>query len=663
MQSTERSIFDVVATGLIVIGPDRRVLHWNAWMVAASRRSAADAVGKPITEIFTELGSAVLPRAIDSALDDGVSTLLTHALHAEQLPLQTLAGRALLHDLMILPVGHAAGRRCIVQVADVTETTRRERFLRDRQNARYDALVASAPDAILNIDAAGLVQLANPAAERQFGYAAGDLVGARAALLFEVEHTWANIHAALSSANPPAHPTEVRVRLKNGSVRYFEVSAASWHDGTREFVTAIFRDVHDRRETEIALRDSERRARANATELVEVNAALKASGKKLNEMDRRKDEFLATLAHELRNPLAPLRNGLQLLKLAKEDTALIERTRRMMDMQLSQMVRLIDDLLDVSRINNDRMDLNKEVTTLDKVIRQAVETSQPLLDALQHNLTIDLPSHEVVLEADVVRLTQVFANLLNNSAKYTPRGGRISIEGRHRGTEVSVSITDNGIGIPKEMLPKVFDMFVQVDKSLERAQGGLGIGLSLVKRLVELHGGTVEGHSKGLGAGSKFVVRLPAAVESADVDAGENPVVAAESSKVHRILVADDNEDAATSLALILSMLGHETRTARNGLEALEIAEHFKPSVVLLDIGMPKLNGYDTARRLRQQPSEAPLLLIALTGWGQDEDRHRSTEAGFDAHLTKPVDIAEIQRLLAEKRTGRPRLAASRSTR
>ena len=651
MLKTERSILDVIAAGLIVVATDRSIADWNKWMVAASRRSAADVMGKPLRDVFAGERFEPLHRAIDSALVAGASTLLTNALHPNLLPLKTLVGQPLLHDVVILPMGGTASRGCVIQVTDVTEPTRRERFLRDRQNARYDALVESAPDVILNIDATGHIQLANPAAERQFGYSTAELVGALADRLFDGEGTWSRIRASIDSAGPTIRPVEVQVRLKNGAVRYFEVSAASWHDGLREFVTAIFRDVHDRRETDLALRESERRARENAAALAELNVALKASGKTLNEMDRRKDDFLATLAHELRNPLAPLRNGLQLLKLAKDDTALIERTRRMMDMQLSQMVRLIDDLLDVSRINKDRMDLNKEVTSLGKVIRQAVETSQPLLDALQHHLTIDLPAQDVILDADVVRLTQVFANLLNNAAKYTPPGGAISIEGRHDGGEVTVSIIDNGIGIPQEMLPKVFDIFMQVDKSLERAQGGLGIGLSLVKRLVELHGGRVEGHSRGLGAGSTFVVRLPAASSPAATaarDSRDSPATTLQ--PVRRILVADDNQDAAMSLAMILSMSGHETRTANDGLEAIEVAEHFQPDVVLLDIGMPKLNGYETARRLRQKARGDELLLIALTGWGQESDRLRSRAAGFDSHLIKPVDVAQIERLLAEKR-------------
>jgi signal transduction histidine kinase/ActR/RegA family two-component response regulator len=440
----------------------------------------------------------------------------------------------------------------------------------------------------------------------------------------------------------------VLVRRKDGTLRYFEVSAARWQDRTRTFITAILRDVNDRRDAEIALRKSERESRANAKALAELNEVLKESGKALNAVDRRKDEFLATLAHELRNPLAPLRNGLQLLKLAKDDAGLIERTRHMMDMQLGQLVRLIDDLLDVSRITNDRIALSKELTSLDKVIRQAIETSAPIIDAQQHKLSIDIPAHEITLDADVIRLTQVFANLLNNAAKYTPRGGTIQIRAEQRDDSVTVRIIDNGIGIPQEMLAKVFDMFMQVDNSLERSHGGLGIGLSLVKRLVTMHGGTVEARSKGTGAGSEFVVRLPRGTKPMAI---EEPHVrkadAAAKSIRRRVLVVDDNQDAATSLALILGLMGHETRTANDGIEAIAVADEFQPHAALLDIGMPKLNGYEAARRMRETEWGRQMLLVALTGWGQESDRLRSSNAGFDAHLIKPVDVAEIQRLLA----------------
>jgi PAS domain S-box-containing protein len=643
----EREILDAVAAGLIVIGTDRTIVYWNAWMAAASRCSVADVVGKRLEQVFPEAKLRVLGRAVESAIEAGASTLLTNALHPALLPLQTRAGRPLLHDVMVTP-GTAPRRECVVQVLDVTDSARRERFLRDRQNARYDALVESAPDVILNVDARGIIRLANPAAQQQFGYPKDELIGKNMSVLFQNQDAWSDIWTAVSSGVASRRPTEVLVRRKDGTVRYFEVSAALWKDGTRAFVTAILRDVNDRRDAEIALRKSERESRANAKALAELNEVLKESGKALNAMDRRKDEFLATLAHELRNPLAPLRNGLQLLKLAKDDAGMLERTRHMMDMQLAQMVRLIDDLLDVSRINNDRIALTKELTTLDKVIRQAIETSGPLIDAQQHKLTIDILSPEITIEGDVIRLTQVFANLLNNAAKYTPRDGNISIKAEQHGDSVAVHIIDDGIGIPQEMLGKIFDMFMQVDNSLDRAQGGLGIGLSLVKRLVQMHGGSVEAHSKGVGTGSEFVVRLPAASRppaANEAPAGEG--AAAEPIR-RRILVVDDNPDSATSLAMILSLLGHDTRTANDGVQALEVADDFRPDLALLDIGMPKLNGYETARRIRQTEWGRDMLLAALTGWGQEVDRLRSSDAGFDVHLIKPVNVTDIQRLLAK---------------
>jgi PAS domain S-box-containing protein len=651
----DHSILDGIAAGLIVLGTDRTIAHWNAWMASASRRSLATAVGKTLAQVFPDTTMGVLNSAIDSAFDAGASTLLTNALHSELLPLQTRARRPLLHDVIVSPVGDTQPRKCVIQVIDVTDSTRRERFLRDRQKARYDALVKSAPDVILNVDSDGIIRLANPAAVRQFGYSADELIGRETALLFETKSAWSDIWESVSAGTASTRPAEVQVRRKDGTLRYFEVSAARWQDGTRTFVTAILRDVTDRRDAELALRERDSQSRASAKALAELNEALEEKSKTLSEMDRRKDEFLATLAHELRNPLAPLRNGLQLLKLAKDDAGLVERTRHMMDLQLGQMVRLIDDLLDVGRITNDRIALTREKTSLDKIIRQAVETSGPLIHAQQHELTIDLPQREIGLDADVVRLTQVFANLLNNAAKYTPRSGSISITAEDHGDSVTVRVSDNGIGIPRELLPQVFEMFMQADKSLERAQGGLGIGLSLVKRLVEMHDGTVEAHSKGTGHGSVFVVRLPTANAAAVQEPPPVAEVHAAPSTGHRILVVDDNEDAATSLALLLRLMGHETRTANNGLDAIELADQFQPDVALLDIGMPKLNGYETARRMRQKTWGREMLLVALTGWGQEADRRRSSDAGFDSHLVKPVDVAEIERLLAASHS---RLAA-----
>jgi CheY-like chemotaxis protein len=270
-----------------------------------------------------------------------------------------------------------------------------------------------------------------------------------------------------------------------------------------------------------------------------------------------------------------------------------------------------------------------------------------LIHAQQHKLTIDLPAREIALEADVVRLTQVFANLLNNAAKYTPANGAISVNAEQQQDTVTVRVVDNGIGIPQELLPQVFEMFMQVDKSLERAQGGLGIGLSLVKRLVEMHGGTVAARSNGAGQGSEFIVRLPTIHASAGSELpARSEARATAAASGQRILVVDDNQDSATTLAMLLSLMGHETRTAHDGLEAIEVADEFHPNVALLDIGMPKLNGYETARRMREHAWGRQMLLVALTGWGQEADRRRSSDAGFNLHLVKPVDVADIQRLL-----------------
>ncbi|HEY2294650.1 MAG TPA: ATP-binding protein [Thermoanaerobaculia bacterium] len=366
----------------------------------------------------------------------------------------------------------------------------------------------------------------------------------------------------------------------------------------------------------------------------------------LRETDRRKDELLATLAHELRNPLAPIRNGLQILGLAKDSPEILEQARRMMERQLQQMVRLIDDLLDLSRISRGKIDLHRERADLAAVLHSALETSRPLIEQSGHHVDLDLPPAPVFVEADLTRLAQVFANLLNNAAKYTDKGGHIRIAVRPAGREVAVSVRDNGIGIPAAMLPRIFEMFTQVDRSLEKAHGGLGIGLSIVKRLVEMHGGTVEARSPGPGQGSEFVVRLPLLQDAAAEGRPESGEEKNGAPVRRRILVADDNADAAESLATLLALYGNEVRTARDGLEAVAAAAELRPDVILLDIGMPRLNGYDACRRIREQPWGRDAVIIALTGWGQEDDKRRSLEAGFDHHLVKPVEPAALVGLL-----------------
>ena len=366
----------------------------------------------------------------------------------------------------------------------------------------------------------------------------------------------------------------------------------------------------------------------------------------LRDADRRKDEFLATLAHELRNPLAPMRNALHALRIAGPDAPAAGQMHAMMERQVNHMVRLVDDLLEVSRITRGKIELRMEQVDLAAVVRAAVETSRPLIDAGGHALHIGLPPEPVALRADPVRLAQVIGNLLNNAAKYTPRGGHIRLEVRPGGGEVELEVRDDGVGIPHDMLGKVFDLFTQVDHTRAAAQGGLGIGLTLVRHIVELHGGRIEATSPGPDRGSSFRVRLPIVDGQPPAPPADEPRDLA-TGPSRRVLVVDDNVDAAESLGLLLRFLGAEVQLAHDGPSALAMLDSFEPELVLLDIGMPGMDGYQVAARVRALPSRRHTMLIALTGWGQSEDRERSRAAGFDEHFVKPVDISTLQSLLA----------------
>ena len=371
----------------------------------------------------------------------------------------------------------------------------------------------------------------------------------------------------------------------------------------------------------------------------------------LRDADRRKDEFLATLAHELRNPLAPIRNGLEVIRMAGA-SGTVELARSMMDRQLTHLIRLVDDLLDVSRVTSGMLELRRQRLELRGVIDAAVETSRPAIEQAGHDLSIILPDEPIFVDGDLTRLAQVVSNLLNNSAKYTRRGGHISLAIAREKETALVTVTDDGIGIPPAMLGRVFDMFTQVDRTLERTTGGLGIGLSLVKGLVEMHDGTIEARSEGEGKGSEFVVRLPIvspAPRRADPSDGRAQEVVTADRR--RILVLDDNTDSADLLGVLLERLGNEVRTAYDGEAGVLEAEEFRPEVVFCDIGMPKMNGYEVARHLREQPWSREIVLVALTGWGQVDDRKKSSDAGFDLHLVKPVDPAVLKQLLAGLRS------------
>ena len=367
----------------------------------------------------------------------------------------------------------------------------------------------------------------------------------------------------------------------------------------------------------------------------------------LREQDQRKDEFLATLAHELRNPLAPIRNGLELIRLANNDRVVLEKATTIMQRQIEQMVRLVDDLLDVARISRNKLELRRKQVDLESIVRNAVETSRPVLAAAENDLHVELPSEPVWLEADPVRLAQVFSNLLNNAAKYSEPGGRISLVATQTGDELTIRVSDTGIGIEPAQLSQIFGMFVQLDASEQQVQSGLGVGLTLVQRLIEMHGGSIEARSEGQGKGSEFIVRLPVLKPSEKSVSSGEPVSEDRPQTRRRILVVDDNVDSAESMAMMLELSGHDVATAHDGLAAVELAKEFQPHVALLDLGMPKLDGYEAARSIRQQSWGQKMKLVALTGWGQQEDKRRSREAGFDAHLVKPIDFGALEELVA----------------
>jgi PAS domain S-box-containing protein len=502
-----------------------------------------------------------------------------------------------------------------------------------QSSAQYKTLLDQAPLGVYLVDAEFRIREINPVALPVFSDIPGGVVGRDFA---EVMHrVWESQYAdevvrifrhTLQTGEPYFTPERAEFRVDRQTIEYYEWRADRIPLAQGRYgVVCYFRDISAQ---------------------VAARRTIEESREALREADRRKDEFLAMLAHELRGPLAPISNVLELVRRSYGDSPVIQQACATMERQLAHLVRLVDDLLDISRISRNKLQLRKGNIELASVIRQAVETSRPLAERFHHEVTVTVPSEPIWLHADSTRLVQVFCNLLNNAYKYTEPGGQVWLSVEQRDTDVVAKVKDTGVGIPPDKLGRVFELFTQVDRSLGLAQGGLGIGLTLVKRLVQMHGGTITAFSDGV-SGSEFVVRLPlitrTTVELPPVDGIE----LAHPASSRRVLIVDDDPDSAASLAMLLDSIGFETYTAHDGAEAVASAEKFRPDAVVLDIELPMLNGYEAAKRIREQRQGDAIVLIALTGRGQEEDRRKAKEAGFDAHLVKPVSFAELTRLLS----------------
>lgn len=597
---------------VVITDPDDHVVEWMGGAERITGWSASEVLGKPVELIFTpedrEAGipAAETTQATETGLADDTRW------HLRRDGTQFFA-----EGVTVALRGPSAELRGFGKVfKDATsQKLSQDALARDAQ------LLASVRDSVVVINHEGFVTYWNEGASRLFGWAAEEMVGKNYLSHLPLP-TRAFITDQIRKRSPGVEWNgEYHDVCKDGSRIWINVriSSVTDVDGNVVGILIVSHDITERKNAEEALLEA----------------------------DRRKDEFIALLAHELRNPLAPIRNGLQIMRLAS-DVSTVSQVQGMMERQLSHMVRLIDDLLNVSRINRNKLELRRSRILLSDAVSSAVETSRPAIEAAGHELTVALPDGPVFLDADLTRLSQVFSNLLHNSAKYTESGGRIRLTARVDGDEVTVTVADTGIGIPAEAIPYIFDMFSQVDRTIERSTGGLGIGLALVKGLVEMHGGSVSASSRGINQGSEFSVRLPIIPLRMETPPTETPRNVLGTGPQRRILVVDDNRDSAITLAEMLRLLGNEVAMAHDGIEAVERAGEFRPDVILMDIGMPKLNGMDATRCIRQQAWGRTITIIALTGWGQESDRAQTKEAGCNGHLVKPLSLAELQKLLSE---------------
>ena len=611
LRTTLASIGDAVIT----TDADGRVTFMNALAEALTEWSQADALGRFLPDVFRVVHEGtrnpVENPAVRALRTGGVVRLANHTIlisrHGREHPIDDSAA----------PIRDASGATAgaVLVFRDVSESKASQ-----LAGAHLAAIVSSSHDAIVSKTLQGIVRSWNTGAERLFGYTAEEAIGKPITFLIppDRQHEENEILARIARGERLEHFETVRM-TKDGRLLDISLTISPIRDASGQIIGAskIARDITGRKRDEEALKESH----------------------------RQKDQFIALLAHELRNPLAPLKTALHVMQLAEGHPARVAKAREVMERQLGHMVRLIDDLLDISRIGQNKLELRRAKVAVSDVVNHAVETARPLIDDAGHELTISLPASPVYLDGDLTRLSQVLSNLLTNSAKYTERGGSVPLAAERRGGEVIISVRDTGIGIPADALDQIFDMFSQVDRGLERAKDGLGIGLALVKGLVLMHGGTVTAASAGPGTGSTFTITLPVLPSSTPSSEPPSPSHTLTFAR-RRILVVDDNRDAADSMAAMLELMGQEVRTAYSGVEAIAAVASFQPAMIFMDIGMPGLNGYDVTQQIRAEASGQDVKVIALTGWGQEHDRTRSRDAGCDDHLVKPIDVAELERLL-----------------
>jgi PAS domain S-box-containing protein len=606
-----------------IMDVDGTILEPNRQSWEACGYTREQIVGKPFWEGPWWTPSAELVARIKEASARAAAGQTFRA----EMPYFVADGSERMVDVTIQPIRDETGRVLFLAPTG-TDITDRKRAEADRE--KFVTLIENSTDFIGMCDLNGMPFFVNRAGLAMVGLDADEARRTPVSSFFFPEDRPRIMEEFFPKVLETGHgEIEVRFRhFKTGDAHWMAYKVLTLPDaaGRPAAIATVSQDVTERRRLE----DDLRKLAAD-----------------LSEADRRKNEFLAILAHELRTPLAPISNAMRALRLAGGGSEAVRSANDMLERQVGQMSRLVDDLLDMSRITRGKIELRCERVALAPIVDQAVDAARALYASLHHELTVSLPPQPVYVDADPNRLAQVVGNLLNNAAKFTDRGGHVCLTVEHEDQQAIIRVRDNGIGISAEQLPRLFEMFTQVDTSLERSRDGLGIGLTLVKTLVEMQGGTVEAHSDGLGRGSEFVVRLPVAADAPR----PSPRTAAPVTRAapgRRILIVDDSEDGAESLAMVLQLGGYETFKAHDGIEALEAAERLRPDAVLLDIGLPRLNGYEACRRIRKEPWGKNLLLVALTGWGQDEDRRRSREAGFDAHMVKPVDYDALMELLAE---------------